>query len=81
VQATPDNGCGGLLKTTQLAKEKGKYAGRKTDIAVHELIIALRRSGRSIAETAKLARCSESQVKRVWALHRGSALANTETSK
>jgi DNA invertase Pin-like site-specific DNA recombinase len=69
------------LQGIQLAKEKGKYAGRKTDMAVHERIIALRRSGHSIAETAKLARCSESQVKRVWALHQSNALANTETSK
>jgi len=64
----------------RLAKEKGKYAGRKTDKAVHERIIALRRSDHSIAETAKLVRCSESQVKRVWALHQGEASADTETS-
>lgn len=68
------------LQGIQLAKEKGKYAGRKTDKAVHERIIALRRSGHSIAETAKLAGCSESQVKRVWALHQSEALANTEKS-
>lgn len=55
----------------QLAKEKGKYAGRKTDKAVHERIVALRRSNHSIAETAKLAGCSQSQVKRVWALYQG----------
>jgi DNA invertase Pin-like site-specific DNA recombinase len=51
-----------------LARTAGKYAGRKADVAVHERIIALRQSGRSIAETARLARCSESQVKRIWAL-------------
>jgi DNA invertase Pin-like site-specific DNA recombinase len=55
----------------QLAKEKGKYAGRKTDKAVHERIVALRRSNHSIAETARLAGCSQSQVKRVWALYQG----------
>ena len=64
----------------QLAKEKGKYLGRKTDKAVHERIVALRRSNHSIAETAKLARCSESQVKRVWALHQGELSADSETS-
>ncbi|MFM0226128.1 recombinase family protein [Paraburkholderia dipogonis] len=51
-----------------LARAAGKYAGRKADVATHERIIALRQSGRSIAETARLARCSESQVKRIWAL-------------
>jgi DNA invertase Pin-like site-specific DNA recombinase len=64
----------------QLAKEKGKYAGRKTDKAVHERIVALRRSNHSIAETAKLARCSESQVKRVWALHQGELTDDLEKS-
>lgn len=58
------------LQGIHLAKLNGKYAGRKTDKAVHERIIALRQANRSIAETAKLAGCSESQVKRVWALHR-----------
>jgi DNA invertase Pin-like site-specific DNA recombinase len=52
----------------ELAKQAGKYTGRKTDTTVHARIIALRASGHSIAETAKLAGCSESQVKRVWAL-------------
>jgi DNA invertase Pin-like site-specific DNA recombinase len=52
----------------ELAKQAGKYTGRKTDTTVHARIIALRGSGHSIAETAKLAGCSESQVKRVWAL-------------
>jgi transposase-like protein len=35
---------------------------------VHAWIITLRSSGHSIAQTAKLAGCSASQVKRVWAL-------------
>jgi len=55
----------------ELAKAAGKYNGRKTDHKMHERIVALRSGGRSIAETAKLAGCSESQVKRVWALERG----------
>ena len=52
----------------ELAKQAGKYAGRKADTTAHERIIALRAGGRSIAQTAKLAGCSESQVKRVCAL-------------
>jgi DNA invertase Pin-like site-specific DNA recombinase len=54
----------------KLAKAAGRYAGRKTNTAMHERIAALRAGGNSIAETAKLAGCSESQVKRVGALIR-----------
>jgi DNA invertase Pin-like site-specific DNA recombinase len=50
----------------ELARAAGKYQGRKTDAATHERIIALRTAGKSIAQTAKLAACSPSQVKRVW---------------
>jgi DNA invertase Pin-like site-specific DNA recombinase len=66
------------LQGIELAKREGKYAGRKTDTAVHERIIALRRSRHSIAETAKLAGCSESQVKRVWALYQAKLLTGAE---
>jgi DNA invertase Pin-like site-specific DNA recombinase len=48
----------------QIAKEKGKYAGRKTNTAMHDRILALR-PNHSIAATAKLAGCSESTVKMV----------------
>ena len=51
----------------ELAKARGKYTGRRADRATHERIVALRRGGESIARTAKLAGCSVSQVKRVWA--------------
>lgn len=54
----------------ELAKQAGKYTGRKADTAAHHRIIALRTAGHSIAETAKLLQCSESQVKRVWAMRR-----------
>lgn len=50
----------------ELAKNAGRYTGRKTDTGMHERIVALRRAGKSIADTARLAGCSESQVKRVW---------------
>lgn len=52
----------------ELAKGAGKYVGRKANMTIHNRIIALRTGGNSIAETAKLAPCSESQVKRVWAM-------------
>lgn len=54
----------------QLAKSQGKYQGRQPDQAVHLRIIALRSAGHGIHDTAALAGCSASQVKRVWALHR-----------
>lgn len=53
----------------QLAKATGKYAGRIPDVATHQRIIALRAAGQSIKRTAKLAGCSQSQVKRIWAIH------------
>ena len=52
----------------ELAKQAGKYAGRQADTKIHDRIIALRAGGHSIAKTAQLAGCSESQVKRVWAM-------------
>lgn len=52
----------------ELAKCAGKYLGRQADTAMHARIIALRSSGHSITKTAKLAGCSESQVKRVWSM-------------
>lgn len=62
----------------ELAKAAGKYTGRKADTKAHERIVALRSSGRSIAETARLAGCSASQVKRVWAQSKGGRLPATE---
>ena len=56
----------------ELAKAAGRYAGRTPDTSAHARIVALREGGKSIAETAKLARCSVSQVKRVTALNRHS---------
>ena len=54
----------------QLAKADGRYSGRCADLAIHKRIIALRSDRHSIKRTAELAGCSESQVKRVWAMHR-----------
>ena len=53
----------------QLAKAAGRYAGRRSDVATHQRIIALRGAGQSIKRTAELAGCSKSQVKRIWAIH------------
>ena len=54
----------------QIAKAAGKYVGRKADTVTNERIVSLRGAGNSIEKTAKLAGCSESQVKRIWAMHR-----------
>jgi DNA invertase Pin-like site-specific DNA recombinase len=52
-----------------LAKAAGKYGGRKPNLDVHNRIIAHRKAGLSIKNTARLAGCSTSQVKRIWAQH------------
>lgn len=54
----------------QIAKAAGKYLGKKPDLITHERIINFRKSGRTIENTAKLAGCSVSQVKRIWAIHK-----------
>lgn len=53
----------------QLAKASGKYTGRKPDMPTQQRIVVLRSAGQTIKKTAELAGCSESQVKRIWALH------------
>lgn len=53
----------------QLAKSAGKYIGRKSDEATHQRIISLRQANQTIKRTAELSGCSESQVKRIWAMH------------
>jgi DNA invertase Pin-like site-specific DNA recombinase len=58
----------------QLAKAAGKYVGRVPDTATHQRIVALRGAGQTIRRTAELTGCSESQVKRIWAIH----LANSQ---
>lgn len=49
-----------------LAKEKGRYTGRKADNNKHEQIRSLRGSGKSISQTAKIVGCSESLVKLIF---------------
>ncbi|MBU4630931.1 recombinase family protein (plasmid) [Pseudomonas sp. BF61] len=49
-----------------LAKGAGRYNGRQPNTKMHERVIALKSGGCSIADTARLAGCSVSQVKRIW---------------
>lgn len=53
----------------QIAKAAGKYSGRTSDTATHQRIVALRETGQTIKRTAELSGCSQSQVKRIWAIH------------
>lgn len=57
----------------ELAKAAGRYGGRMPDTAMHDRITALRKGGATISQTAKLAGCSESQVKRICKLARASS--------
>ncbi|HBP5913483.1 TPA: helix-turn-helix domain-containing protein [Pseudomonas aeruginosa] len=63
----------------ELAKADGRYTGRPEDTGTHERIIALRSAGRSIADTARLAQCSPSQVKRVWAMAKADGRVPADT--
>jgi DNA invertase Pin-like site-specific DNA recombinase len=66
----------------QQAKAAGKYTGRKPDTKTHQSIIEFRSEGKTIQRTAELARCSISQVKRVWAIHqKAQSLTNHKESK
>jgi DNA invertase Pin-like site-specific DNA recombinase len=53
----------------ELAKMAGRYQGRKPNGALHARVVGLRKGKTSIRETARIAGCSESQVKRIWAAH------------
>jgi DNA invertase Pin-like site-specific DNA recombinase len=53
-----------------LAKQNGKYKGRRKNTRLHEQIIALRAAGSSIAKTAELAGCSPTTVKKIWYTHK-----------
>lgn len=54
----------------EIAKREGKYSGRQRDEKLHARVLAFRAGGNSIAKTAELAGCSESQVKRITAQNR-----------
>jgi len=59
----------------EMARAQGKYRGRPPDAAKHELIVTLRAAGKGIKETAQMAGCSVSQVKRVWAMHKDECIS------
>lgn len=61
----------------ELARHAGRYKGRRADKTSHDRIIALRSSGHSITDTARLAQCSVTQVKRVWAAFQAKANGNS----
>lgn len=50
----------------ELAKVAGRYGGRTPNHVMNARVVALREGGSSISETARLAGCSVSQVKRIW---------------
>jgi DNA invertase Pin-like site-specific DNA recombinase len=59
-----------------LAKADGKYkGGRKADKTMHARIVAFREAKHSIADTARLAGCSEPLVKLVWREHKAKKAA------
>ena len=62
----------------ELAKSAGKYKGRRPDPHLGASVVELRKQGLSIAKTAKLARCSTAQVKRIWATHQADAAKSNE---
>lgn len=53
----------------ELAKQDNRYRGRQADNKMNANIIAHRKAGKTIAETAELADCSVAHVKRIWRAH------------
>ncbi|EAY3929535.1 resolvase [Salmonella enterica] len=62
----------------ELAKEAGRFTGRRPDSKMHARIVALRSRGESIADTANLVGCGEATVKRVWAAHKAAKASEGE---
>jgi hypothetical protein len=61
-----------LLKLAlQMARDdyETRRERQRQGVQLAKAVIALRGAGQSIKRTAELAGCSESQVKRVWAIH------------
>lgn len=58
----------------QLAKENGKYKGRKPNLSLHQEIIELRKKNVSIRKVAQILKTSESTVLRISKLYRNSEL-------
>lgn len=53
-------------RAKKILKDKRLYKGRKPNEKVNLEIIKLRKKGLSISETAKGAKCSIAQVKKIW---------------
>lgn len=64
-----------------LAKDAGRYTGRPANISMHARVLALRAGGKSIADTARLAGCSETHVKRICAKSRSESGDKKELAK
>ena len=62
-----------------LARERGKYRGRRADHARNARVVELR-SNYSIAKTAAILDCSESHIKRVMAQHRRATATTSKDS-
>jgi len=64
----------------EIAKAAGRYTGRPKNTETHDRILLLRNAGASISETARLSKCSQSQVKRVWAIAKAEGRVKPNTS-
>jgi len=51
------------------ARQQGKYRGRRPDVNLHRNVFRLRNAGTSINETAKLAECSPTTVKKIMKMY------------
>ena len=66
----------------ELARQTGRYKGRRADPKRHAQVIALRKSGHSTTRTAELVQYSPTQVKRIWREYRqGAALAEAKKAE
>lgn len=57
----------------ELAKQDKRYKGRPANNKANASIIAHRKAGKTIAETAELVDCSTTHVKRIWKAHQKAA--------
>jgi DNA invertase Pin-like site-specific DNA recombinase len=57
----------------ELAKQDRRYKGRPADVKANKNIVAHRKAGKTIAETAELTDCSVTHVKRIWRAHQDQA--------
>ena len=65
----------------ELAKQNKRYQGRKADDKRNANIVAHRKAGKTIAESAELTGCSVAHVKRIWRAHQESEARALPSSK